>query len=164
MDEPRLIEELRESFANRAMLYHLIFEELASELGSERAAEILGRAVHRRGEQVGRRLFARTERGRPAAVAAAFLAASPAGGALFPTQVAHAADGSVEIRVRRCPLLEAWREAGLADAKIARLCAIAGRFDHGLFAPTGVTLAAATWQPGAAGCCRLVLRQSGDNG
>ena len=49
----KLREELRASFKNRAILYYLIFDELRQELGQDRAAEILMRAIYRRGEQVG---------------------------------------------------------------------------------------------------------------
>jgi hypothetical protein len=59
--------------------------------------------------------------------------------------------------VTRCPLQDAWREAGLGDDDLATLCRIAGRFDHGCFAAAGVRLDAETWTPGRAGCCRLRL-------
>jgi hypothetical protein len=154
----KLAQELREAFANRALIYAETYAELRGELGEKAAAALLGRALYRRGQDVARKLFADIAPGDAAAVAARFLSVSPDGGCLFPTQVERPADGSVHIKVQNCPLLSAWQQAGLPPAEIAQLCAIAGRFDNGLFEGTGVDFAAETWQPGRTGCCHLHLR------
>jgi hypothetical protein len=55
-------------------------------------------------------------------------------------------------------LKDAWREAGLPDADVARLCQIAGRIDNGTFEAAGFEFSADTWQPGRDGCCSLHIR------
>lgn len=102
-------------------------------------------------------MFADVDRDDPRAVADAFLASSPDGGALYPADMETGADGSVVIAVKRCPLQDAWRGAGLPPERVARLCRIAGRFDTGLFGETRVGFAAETWSPGREGCCRIRL-------
>lgn len=154
----RLAQELREAFANRAMIYAETYAELRGELGEKAAASLLARALYRRGRDVAGKLFADIVPGDAAAVAERFLSVSPDGGCLFPAQVERSDDGSVHIEVQDCPLLNAWQEAGLPQADIARLCAIAGRFDNGLFEASGVEFTAETWQPGKTGCCHLHLR------
>jgi hypothetical protein len=135
----------------------LSFDELRREIGAARAEAVLGRAAERLGTTAGRRLFAGQPAATPEDAARIFLAASPARGRLFPTDVSRGADGAVTIAVRRCPLQDAWREAGLGDDDVATLCRIAGRFDHGCFGEAGIALAAETWTAGRAGCCRLRL-------
>src|SRR5258708_154749 len=46
---PTLARELDDAFRNRALIYWSLYEELRAELGAERAAAILGRAIERRG-------------------------------------------------------------------------------------------------------------------
>lgn len=154
----KLAQELGEAFANRALIYAETYAELRGELGEKAAAALLGRALYRRGQDVAGKLFAGIAPGDAAAVAERFLSVSPDDGCLFPTQVERPGDGSVHIKVQSCPLLTAWQEAGLPQADIARLCAIAGRFDNGLFEASGVEFTAETWQPGKTGCCHLHLR------
>ncbi len=130
---------------------------MTAALGAERAEALLGRAIERRGREAGRAMFAGVDSADPRAVADAFLAASPDAGALYPSETAAAADGSVTIRVTKCPLQDAWRGAGLPPERIQRLCRIAGRFDNGLFGATRVDLSTETWAPGRDGCCRIRL-------
>ena len=152
-----LARELDDAFRNRALIYWSLYEELRAELGPERAAAILGRAIERRGAQAGAALFARLPARTPEAVATTFLAVSPDGGRLFPHEVQRDPDGAVHIKVTRCPLKDAWAAAGLADADLATICQIAGRFDTGCFGAAGIGFAADTWTPGASGCCHLHL-------
>src|SRR5262245_32957186 len=156
-DPDRLLRDLDEAHRARARASWFAFDELRREFGAARAEAILARAAERLGEAAGRRLFAGGGARTPDAAARTFLAASPAGGRLFPTEVSRGADGAVTIAVIRCPLQDAWREAGLADDDVVTLCRIAGRFDHGCFDAAGVALEAETWTPGRAGCCRLRL-------
>src|SRR5262245_1631471 len=123
----RLLRELDDAHKARAHAYWFAFDELRRELGAARAEAILGRVAERLGETAGRRLFAGAGASTPETAAQVFLAASPAGGRLYPTRVARAADGAVEIAVQRCPLQDSWRESGLGDGDLATLCRIAGR-------------------------------------
>lgn len=155
-DKDRLARELREAFAQRAMIYHRIDAELTEELGAEKSAAILGRAIENHGRAAGEKLFKSVDAGDLRAVADAFLAVSPDGGRLYPAE-RRDEDGAVTIQVKDCPLQNAWRAAGLKPERIARLCRIAGRFDTGLFGAARVRFSAETWTQGRAGCCTLTL-------
>ena len=152
-----LARELEESFRNRALLYWSIYDELRREVGAERAEAILGRAIERRGEAAGAALFGSLTERTPAAVARAFLAVSPNGGTMYPHEVQRDPDGAVHVKVTRCPLKDAWTEAGLGSDDLRTICRVAGRFDTGCFGAAGVAFSADTWVPGAAGCCHLHL-------
>ncbi len=153
----RLAAELEAAFANRADLYRLLYDRLSAELGPAPAEALLSDVVEARGREVAAAAFAGFGPNDARALGEAFLAASPDGGRLYPTDVASG-DMSIHIRVRRCPLKDAWLAAGVGDERLATLCRIAGAFDRGLFEATGVRFANVTWTPGhGAGCCHITL-------
>jgi hypothetical protein len=157
---PSELDQLRraldDSFKNRALLYWTIYQELRQELGAAQAEAILSRAIYARGKQVAEAAFSQFSAQEARALGEAFLAVSPDGGRLFPTDVEWLQDG-IAFQVTRCPLKEAWQEAKLSDADLITICRIAGRFDNGLFETAGVTVETQTWQPGSSGCCRIQL-------
>jgi hypothetical protein len=153
----QLRKELSGAFKNRALLYFHFFDEMRKELGPARAQEIMERAIYQRGVAIGRQ-FARYAPADMTGIRDAFLKFIPDGGALFAPEVQRCDAGGVDIKFHRCPLKEAWQEAGLAESDIATLCRIAGRVDNGTFEGAGFAFSADTWQPGREGCCHLHIR------
>ena len=154
----KLSRELDSAFRNRADLYRLLLDELTGELGAEKAEAIMVRTIERRGKEVAAAAFARFGPNDAAAIGEAFLAVSPDGGLMYPTDVERSDDG-IAFKVRRCPLKDAWMDAGVDDDRLATLCRIAGAFDRGLFEATGVRFDNVTWTPGhGSGCCHIMLR------
>lgn len=152
----QLARELEAAFRNRADLYRLMLDELSAELGRERAEAVLIRAIEKRGREVATTAFAGYGSHDARAIGEAFLRVSPDGGRMYPTEVERRPD-SIAFQVLRCPLQDAWREAGVGDRDLAALCRIAGAFDRGLFEATGVRFENVTWTPGHRGCCRIAL-------
>lgn len=153
----RLSRELDAAFRNRADLYRLMLEELTAEIGAVAAESVLVRTIERRGREVAAQAFAGFGPNDARAVGEAFLAASPDDGRMYPTDVERS-DKAIAFRVRRCPLKDAWIEAGVGEAHLATLCRIAGAFDRGLFEATGVRFDNITWTPGhGSGCCHIRL-------
>lgn len=157
MAEAELREQLYAAFKNRALIYRELFDVLRQEFGEARAAELMGRAIYRRGLALGQR-FSRYAPRDLAGLKAAFLAGIPDGGAMFAPQVERCDEHGLDIKFHRCPLKEAWLEAGLAEAEVAKLCAIAAQIDYGTFTGAGFTFSAETWEPGKDGCCQLHIR------
>ncbi|MBE7185792.1 MAG: L-2-amino-thiazoline-4-carboxylic acid hydrolase [Methylobacterium mesophilicum] len=152
-----LARELDAAFRNRADLYRLMLEELTTELGADAAEGILVRAIEKRGREVARAAFARFGPNDARALGEAFLAVSPDGGRMYPTDVERS-EHAITFRVRRCPLKDAWIAAGVEKNTLATLCRIAGAFDRGLFETSGVRFANRTWTPGhGEGCCHIHL-------
>ena len=97
MAEETLRRPLYDSFANRAHIYHLLFRERRSELGEERAGELMGRAIYQRGAQKAGKYapFApRDLEGRRQA----FLADLPDDGALFAPEVVRCGAKGLDVR------------------------------------------------------------------
>lgn len=152
-----LSRELDGAFRNRADLYRLFYDELEATLGPEEAEALMIRAVEKRGREVAALAFAGFGPNDARALGEAFLAASPDGGRMYPTDVERD-DRHIAFRVRRCPLKDAWVDAGLDNERLATLCRIAGAFDRGLFEATGVRFENVTWTPGhGSGCCHIRL-------
>jgi len=157
MSENSLREELYAAFKNRAMMYHHIYRELVKEVGERRATEILKQSIYHRGIEIGSK-FKQYAPHDLNGLREAFLAAVPDGGHMFQPEVVHCDDTRLDIQLNRCPLKDAWQEAGLAEGEIARLCHIAAAVDDGTFEGAGFSFSAETWQPGQKGCCLLKIR------
>ncbi len=159
MDElERLRNELEDAFRNRAHLYRLLLEELEAELGLERATAVMARALERRGREVAEVLFRDTSSD-PKAIGSRFLSVSPDNGRMYPHEVASCGS-TMEIRVHRCPLKDAWFDSGLPAERIATLCRVAGAFDKGLFEAAGISFSNQTWRPErGGGCCWIKLER-----
>lgn len=157
MSEQALREQLYESFKNRALLYHLIFDELRRELGAERAEELMKRAIYRRGRQKGAK-YARFAPGDLEGLREAFVGGIPDDGGMFQPEVLRCDAEALDVKFHGCPLRDAWLEAGLEDEEVATMCRIAARVDNGTFESAGFQFSADTWQPGGEGCCYLHIR------
>jgi hypothetical protein len=152
-----LAQELDVAFRNRADLYRLMYDELSAELGADRAEALMTRAIEQRGREVAAAAFAQFGANDAKVIGEAFLAISPNGGRLYPTEVERHAEG-ISFKVKRCPLKDAWVEAGVSHDKLTVLCRIAGAFDRGLFEATGVRFHNKTWTPEhGPGCCHIDL-------
>lgn len=132
--------ETRAAFENRALMYYYIYEELAGELGAERATEIMKRAIHRRGLEVGRKYREAAERGDFAEVGRIFCSGSPCGGSLFEPGIEEQDEGHIVLRMTGCPLVDVWRRQGLGPDEVDRMCEIAAAVDEGTFEGAGLDL------------------------
>lgn len=141
---------------NRALIYMEMYDVLVEEFGAMRAEALLTKAIYRRGRAAGAAL-AKYAPADLAGLRQAFLAHVPGGSEIFKPEVIRADAARLEIQLHGCPLKDAWREAGLAEEKVATLCRIAGAVDKGLFEGAGFAFENRTWTPGAAGCCFLSI-------
>jgi hypothetical protein len=82
----------------------------------------------------------------------AFLANATDDGALFAPEVVRRDAGGLDIRLGRCPLKQAWLNAGLAQEEAAALYRVAAQIDRGLFEGAGFRFHADTYRPGDEGC------------
>ena len=155
--EDELRRQLYDSFKNRAMLYWLIFEEMRAEVGEEKVEQVMSRAIYRRGRQNGEK-YARFGPADLTGPKQAFLGGIPDGGRMFSPEVLADQPDRLDIKFHRCPLREAWQEAGLPDEDVAKICRIAARVDNGTFEAAGFEFSADTWKPGGEGCCYLHIR------
>jgi hypothetical protein len=146
--------ETRAAFENRALLYAYIYEEMADELGAERATELMKRAIHRRGLDVGRKYRPAAHSRDLAEVGRIFCEGSPCGGELFEPGIEEEGEERIVLRMTACPLIDAWKAAGLDVDEIEHLCEIAAAVDEGTFEGAGLdlTFLERLGQPGSERC------------
>jgi hypothetical protein len=157
MCEETLRRQLYDAFANRAHIYHLLLCQLRSELDAERAAELIGRALYQRGAQKAPR-YAAFAPGDLEGLKQAFLDDLPDGGAMFAPEVVRCDAEALDVKFHRCPLKQAWLDAGLPEEEVATLCRVAAQVDSGLFEVAGFSFHTDTYRPGGEGCCFLHVR------
>lgn len=132
--------ETRAAFENRAIIYYYLFDELAAEVGRERAADIMKRAIRRRGVEVGRQYAEAARAGDLEAVGRIFCEGSPCGGELFEPGVEAREGERIVLRMTGCPLVDAWEGLGLSAEEIDPMCEIAAAVDYGTFEGAGLEL------------------------
>ena len=154
MSDQDLREQLYASYKHRALLYWLIFDELRKELGAEKAAETLKRAIYRRGQAIGRQ-YAKYAPGDLQGLCQEFLNHVPDDGKMFAPEVQRCDEERLDITLQSCPLKDAWQEAGLSDEDVSTMCRIAAEIDQGTFNGAGFIFSAETWAEGQDGCCQL---------
>ena len=150
-------EHLVGQMKNRALIYMEIYDVLCRDLGAQKAEKLLAEAIYNRGRKMGK-AFAKFSPTDLTGLRNAFLGSVPGGEAIFQPKVLKSEADKLEIQLHGCPLKDAWREAGLAEEKVATLCRIAGAGDKGLFEGAGFGFENRTWAPGAEGCCFLSIR------
>src|SRR4051812_37176530 len=102
MSEEKLRRQLYDSFANRARLYHLLFNQLRSELGAEKAAELMGRAIYQRGVQNATPYASFAPRDLEG-LKQAFIGNLADDGAMFAPEVVRCDAEGLDIKFHRCP-------------------------------------------------------------
>jgi len=131
-----LVNELK----NRARIYVNIYRELSGEIGTERAAAILKRALYARGKEKGIQLAQKIRKPNLHDLAVAFMEGNADMDA-FGHEVVEERPDSIVLRLNSCPLVEAWTEAALSPEEQKALCDIAYQVDFGKFETAGYKLA-----------------------
>jgi hypothetical protein len=133
---PALITEIK----NRARIYVNIYRELTKEVGQQKAVEILKRALYARGQEKGLQLRAKIGEPNLHQLALAFVEGNADMDAFGHEIVQEHAD-HVVLRLKGCPLVEAWKESGLSADEQKNMCDIAYQVDFGKFETAGYRLA-----------------------
>jgi len=131
---------LANELKNRARIYVHIYQELSKELGREKAAALLKRALYARGREKGEQLAAKIREPNLHELALAFVEGKTELDA-FGHEVVQELPDCVLLRLNSCPLVEAWKEAGLSAEERRTLCDIAYQVDFGKFEAAGYKLA-----------------------
>jgi hypothetical protein len=130
-----LVDEIK----NRALIYYEIYLKLSSAMGSKEAVRLMGEGVYERGRAKGEQLREKIAEPDLVRLAAAF-AAGKNGMDAFGHEVVEVSDSRAVLRLNRCPLVQAWDEAGLSPEEKATMCDIACQIDFGKFEAAGYRL------------------------
>src|SRR6202035_852270 len=112
---------------------------------------LMSRAIYQRGAQNWAK-YAAFAPGDLEGLKDAFVGNLPDDGALFAPEVVRCDAEGLDIQFHRCPLKQAWLDAGLKEEEVATLCRIAAQVDQGMFEAAGFQFSADTYQQGSQGC------------
>jgi hypothetical protein len=124
---------------NRAKIYVHLFRELSKEVGEEKATQIMKKAIYTRGKEKGVPLLERIKEPNLHELAVALVEGKGEMDA-FGHEVVREKPDHVLLRLNRCPLVDAWKEAGLSPKERKKMCDIAYQVDFGKFEEAGFKL------------------------
>jgi hypothetical protein len=130
---------LANEIKNRAIIYVHIYRALSKEVGKDKAAEIMKRALYDRGKEKGLLLKAKIGQPDLHRLAIAFVEGNADMDA-FGHAIVHERSVDVVLRLNHCPLVDAWKEAGLTAEEQKTMCDIAYQVDFGKFETAGYRL------------------------
>lgn len=137
MDRP--LKALEDEIKNRALIYFQIYQQLTAALGSAEAIRFMGKGIYERGKDKGQQLAEKIGDPDLVRLASAF-GEGKDGMDAFQREVVEVSDTRAVLRLTRCPLVDAWVEAGLSPEEKATMCDIACQVDFGKFEGAGYRL------------------------
>ena len=157
MNTYHLQHALHDANKERALIYLDIFREIRQRRGEQEAIDILRTALENRGRVFGKSLKSFAPRNfRGLCDAFAYV---PDGGVMFHPQEVRCDDKALELKMRKCPLKEAWQSADVTEQELSALVYCASAMDIGTMDEAGFELEIQTWQPGEEGCCSLKITE-----
>ena len=147
---------LIDSIKNRALFYWDLYRTLAEEYGDKEAARLMSKAIYRRGQAKADKYRDKVG-GDFKALADAFLEGGDSSLNVFGNEVAAVEKDRAVFRLNGCPLVEAWREAGLSPEEVVMMCNIAYQVDFGKFEGLGFSLRFDSRICEGHPCCELVV-------
>ena len=124
---------------NRARIYAHIYRELSKEVGEDKATMILKKAIYARGEEKGEQLSDRIKTPDLHELAVASVEGKGEMDA-FGHEVVSENPDYLLLRLNRCPLVDAWKEAGIPPEGRKKMCDLAYQVDFGKFEAAGYRL------------------------
>ena len=157
MNTRHLQHALHDANKERALIYLDIFREIRQRRGEQEAIDILRTALENRGRVFGKSLKSFAPRNfRGLCDAFAYV---PDGGVMFNPEEVRCDDKALELKMRKCPLKEAWQSADVTERQLSALLYCASAMDIGTMDEAGFELEIQTWQPGEEGCCSLKITE-----
>ena len=133
-------DDIRAAHKKRAIIYYHMNNTLSDELGSDRATELMKKAIFKHGSDVAAHYPQAAQDGDVNAIAGQWALPDKAGTEVFGQEAEVIDENSVRLIIRNCPLVEAWREYGISPKKIDCLCDIANAVDVGTFDAMGFNI------------------------
>jgi hypothetical protein len=122
----------------RAKAYAYIYEELLGTVGEKKADKIFSKAIYRLGIDKSKKFPANAKKS--AKEVADYFIKDPVSRAAFKQSVVSGDEKSARIQMKSCYLVKMWKEMGLSDARILKLCDLAYQVDFGKIESLGYHL------------------------
>jgi hypothetical protein len=144
---------------NRAIIYWHIYTTLRDELGEDRATELMKKAIYKRGLDNAKTFPKKAYEGDLNALAEKFLDRMDKELDVFSRDVLSVGEDEARLRLNACVLVDAWRDYGLSDEEISKMCDIASAIDYGNYEAMGYNLKFDSRIADGDECCTLHLRR-----
>jgi hypothetical protein len=117
------------------------------------------RAIYRWGGVKSERYRELAEKKDFTGIAKEFIKTSPCNGKLFKPKINKVDAHSAIVDMERCPLVEAWKEMGLSESEVAKMCEIANATDFGKYEGMGFKLNIESTIAKGEERCRLIIKE-----
>lgn len=144
----------------RATLFLAVYRELTRRFGEDEAYDVMGTVSRRLGLEDGAPLARHAPSGFAGLLEDFFKA--PDGGATFLPDVIRSDASGLDVKMMRCPLKDAWFDAGCSASEVCKLLECASAYDRAVMEAAGFDLDLELWAPGKDGCCRSKVTQRQD--
>jgi len=145
---------------NRAIIYWHIYSTLKSEFGEERATELMKKAIYKRGLDNAKNFPQSAHEGDLTAVAETFIGKMDKELDVFSRDIVDVSENEARLRLNACVLVDAWRDYGLSNEDISKMCDIASAIDFGNYESIGYELRFDSRIADGDKCCILHLRKN----
>lgn len=129
-----------DSIKNRALVYLNMYQILSEEHGKENAIRLMQKAIYQRGQEKAEKYKKDVNENNLKAMADNFLRGGASSLNAFGNEVVRVEEDLAILRLNSCPLVDAWKEAGLTSEDIITMCDIAYQVDFGKFEGMGFSL------------------------
>jgi hypothetical protein len=129
-----------DSIKNRALVYLNMYQILSEEHGKENAIRLMQKAIYQRGQEKAGKYKKKMNGSDLKAMADNFLKGGASSLNVFGNEVVKVEGDLALLRLNSCPLVDAWKEAGLSSENIITMCDIAYQVDFGKFEGMGFSL------------------------
>jgi len=141
----------------RAMAYFGIFDAMSEEVGAEKAEKIMSKAIYKRGQAGSKRYSVESKNGDFKALAKDFMEGGTSSLFVFGHEIVEADKDHAVFRLNRCELVNGWKEGGLNDAQVEKMCDMAYSVDFGKFEELGYNLEFSKRISAGDECCELLI-------
>ncbi len=143
--------DVYDAIKERGMLYLASFQELRKRYGEAEAISVMRSISHAHGVRVGKTMAQFGPRDFEGICRAWVL--SPENGATFRPDIRRVDDSGIEVKMKACPIKDAWVDAGCSDEEICTLLYCASAYDRAALEAAGFACEIELWSPGKEGCC-----------
>jgi hypothetical protein len=122
----------------RAKAYYYLYEEMVKQFGEQKADEVFSKAMYNLGIDKANSFIPESKNS--SEILASEFVKDELGKSVFSQSILKGSESSAVIEMKSCPLVAAWKEMKLSDAKIKKLCDLAHQIDFGTVEGAGHNL------------------------
>jgi len=139
LNRDELLKSVEDAIKLRAQAYSFIYDEISSVNGKEKADEIFKKAIYKLGsvKSSSYNYNAKTD---ASILSDEFVNKDTVHKEIFKKQQLSSNKNECVLEMKKCPLVEKWKQSGIDTKEISHLCDLAYQIDFGTFETLGYKL------------------------